>query len=201
MAKGEKLRQIHLRNVCRALITTDAISAKQVYKYKRRLCAFSSFHKRAFGCTEFKEALQPFYLKHLGDAHAVSSTGAKRRRLAPRWHSLSSATNGFNPHKLEEVAQQEAKIYGDNAHSVRVRSLGGREGRGTAKERMRGSAFFLRRHSEGGAAAGVRALQLHAGVGCQRGKVGTRGYKSADMVENKNLKHRAAQFGRVWCFH
>lgn len=55
----------------------------------------------------------------------------------------------------------------------------------------------MRRHSEGGAAAGVRALQLRAGVGCQRGKVGTRGNESADMVENKNLKHRAARFGRV----
>ncbi len=32
--------------------------------------------------------------------------------LAPRWHTLPSATNGFNPHKLEEVAQQEAKITG-----------------------------------------------------------------------------------------
>lgn len=76
MAKGEKLRQIHLHNVCRSLITTDVISAKQVYKYKRRLCAFSPFHKRAFGCTEFKEALQLFYLKYLGDARGVSSTGA-----------------------------------------------------------------------------------------------------------------------------
>lgn len=118
MAKGEKLRQIHLRNVCCSLITTDAISAKQVYKYKRRLCVFSPFHKRAFGCTEFKEALQQFHLKYLGDARGVSSTEANVD--APRWHSLSSATNGFNPHKLEEVAQQEAKIYGDNARSVRV---------------------------------------------------------------------------------
>lgn len=30
----------------------------------------------------------------------------------PRWNTLPSATNGFNPHKLDEVAQQEAKITG-----------------------------------------------------------------------------------------
>lgn len=93
---------------------------------------FNPKTKKSVGCDEFKNTVELF--KYFA-VYAVNESLQREGSpwcLAPRWYTLPSATNGFNPHKLEEVAQQEAKITGI------MRAVCFSEKRGDVK-RLRGS--------------------------------------------------------------
>lgn len=113
MAEGDELRQINLRSICFSLITTDAITTKTSFQIV--LCTFNPGTKGLSGAVSLIESVR---LNHVWiffffyNKRCISPVWGQCWCLAPRRHTFPSATNGFNPHKLEEVPRQEAKITG-----------------------------------------------------------------------------------------
>lgn len=108
MAEGEELRQIHLRSICSLLITTDAITTKT--SFQMALCVFNpSSTKGLCAAARLKRQLGQtcvcFFFLNGGRRLSMSGAWDWCWCLAPWCHTLLYSTNGFNPHKLEEVAQ------------------------------------------------------------------------------------------------